>query len=70
MDKAIKTNQFLVEEVRNLNESTYILRFSRGGMEFKPGQHIKLGLMGSGELKEYSIYSSPVSPSLSYLLRR
>ena len=69
MDKAIKTNQFLVEEVRNLNESTYILRFSRGGMQFKPGQHIKLGLMGSGELKEYSIYSSPASPSIELLIK-
>ncbi|HKK62277.1 MAG TPA: FAD-binding oxidoreductase [Bacteroidales bacterium] len=69
MDKAIITNQFLVEEVRNLNESTYILRFSRGGMQFKPGQHIKLGLMGSGELKEYSIYSSPVSPSIELLIK-
>jgi ferredoxin/flavodoxin---NADP+ reductase len=59
----------IAESVDNLNESTYILRFSDGGMDFKPGQHIKLGLKGSGEQREYSIYSSPNSASIEVLIK-
>ena len=46
MNTLTTVDKFIAEQVRHLNESTYILRFSRGGMDFKPGQHIKLGVKG------------------------
>jgi len=58
-----------MEKVRHLNESTYVLQFSRGGLEFMPGQHIKLGIKGSGEHREYSIYSGVNNPSLEVLIK-
>ena len=48
---------FVIDRVRHLTESTYVLRFSRNGMQFKPGQHLVLGIPGSTDLREYSIYS-------------
>jgi len=38
-------------------------------MDFRPGQYIKLGLLESGESKEYSIYSSPGSSSIEVLVK-
>jgi len=58
-----------VLEVRNLTESTYVLRFERVGLEFKPGQYIVVGLPGSREKREYSIYSSAVLPYLEILIK-
>jgi len=65
----ITVDRFITEHVRHLNETTYILRFSGGGMDFKPGQHIKLGVKGSGQHREYSIYSSPDNSSLEVLIK-
>ncbi len=62
-------DKFIAERVAYLNESTYILRFSGGGMDFKPGQHINLALKGSEKHREYSIYSSPNSSSLEVLIK-
>jgi ferredoxin/flavodoxin---NADP+ reductase len=62
-------DKFIAERVEYLNESTYILRFSGGGMDFKPGQHIKLGVKGSGQHREYSIYSSPDNSSIEVLIK-
>ena len=65
VDKAL----FVVDSVRYLTGSTYVLRFSRNGMQFKPGQHLVLGLPGSNELREYSIYSSIDDDYLEVLIR-
>ena len=62
-------DRFITEHVKHLNNSTYILRFSGGGMDFKPGQYIKLGLKGSDEHREYSIYSSPGGTSIELLIK-
>ena len=48
---------YRVHHIKNLTESTYILRFDKNGMEFTPGQHITLGMVGDNQLREYSIYS-------------
>ena len=69
MNTLAEVSQFLLEEVRHLNESTYVLRISRGGMEFKPGQHLTLGLRGKGEHREYSIYSGVDNQSLELLIK-
>ena len=60
---------FVIEGVRHLTESTYVLSFSRNGMQFTPGQHLVLGLPGSTELREYSIYSGIHEENLEVLIK-
>lgn len=62
-------DQHIVQSIRYLNESTYILRITGGGMRFTPGQHITLGLEGSGEHREYSIYSGTDNDHLEVLIK-
>ena len=66
---AIQKRISTVLEVRSLTESTYVLRFERMGMEFKPGQYVVIGLPESREKREYSIYSSAISPYLEVLIK-
>jgi ferredoxin/flavodoxin---NADP+ reductase len=58
-----------VTEVRELTESTYVLRLERGHMEFNPGQYIVLGFPGSREKREYSVYSPATVPYLEVLVK-
>ncbi len=60
---------WVVDRVRDLCKGTYVLRFSRNGMEFKPGQHLVAGLHGSAESREYSIYSGTDDEYLEILIR-
>jgi ferredoxin--NADP+ reductase/benzoate/toluate 1,2-dioxygenase reductase subunit len=69
MEVAVDKLDYVVEELRHLTESTYVLRFSRNGMQFKPGQHLLLGLPGSKELREYSIYSGIHDDYLEVLIK-
>lgn len=48
---------YRIQEVRNLTDTTYILKFDKNDMGFEPGQHITLGLIGDSQLREYSVYS-------------
>ncbi len=45
-----------VLDTRHLTNSTYVIRIKRDRMEFEAGQYISLGLAGSDEKREYSIY--------------
>ena len=58
-----------VLEVRNISEASYILRFDRNGMIFKPGQHIVAGFPASGKAREYSLYSGIHDEFLEILIR-
>jgi len=60
---------FRLQQVRNLTESTYILRFDRNNMNFIAGQHLTLGLPGEKQVREYSIYSVEKEPYLEVLVR-
>ncbi len=60
---------FVINGVRHLTESTYVLSFSRNGMQFKPGQHLVLGTPGSTELREYSIYSGIYDDFMEVLIK-
>jgi ferredoxin--NADP+ reductase/benzoate/toluate 1,2-dioxygenase reductase subunit len=60
---------FVTERIRHLTESTYVLSFTRNGMQFTPGQHLVLGLPGSTELREYSIYSGIHDDFLEVLIK-
>jgi ferredoxin--NADP+ reductase len=58
-----------VLEVRSLSPSAYILRLERGNLEFRPGQHVRLGVPGLPALREYTVYSAPDEPYLEVLIR-
>jgi ferredoxin/flavodoxin---NADP+ reductase len=64
-----EVNLYRVEEVRNITEASYILRFNRLGMEFKPGQHLVVGIPELVSGREYSIYSSIDDDYLEILVR-
>ena len=58
-----------VLEIRELTDSTYVLRFDRGSMEFTPGQYVSVGPKGDINMREYSIYSSVDAPYLEILVK-
>lgn len=57
MDQVITKTDYKIHEIRLLTPSTFVLRFDRNEMDFKAGQYIRIGLQGSRERREYSIYS-------------
>ncbi len=69
MNVEVEKTVFVLEQVRHLTESTYVLRFSRNEMQFLPGQHLALGLPGAKELREYSIYSGVHDDFLEVLIK-
>jgi ferredoxin--NADP+ reductase/benzoate/toluate 1,2-dioxygenase reductase subunit len=69
MNVEVEKTVFVVTMVRHLNESTYVLRFSRNEMQFVPGQHLVLGLPGGKEFREYSIYSGIHDDFLEVLIK-
>ncbi len=46
-----------ITQVRNLTDSTFVIRLERNGLSFKTGQHINAGPANSQHTREYSIYS-------------
>jgi ferredoxin--NADP+ reductase/benzoate/toluate 1,2-dioxygenase reductase subunit len=54
---------------RDLSPSTFVLRFSREGLSFLPGQWINVGPEGRREQREYSIYSTPGDDFLEVLVK-
>ena len=69
MNVEVDNSVFVVDRVRHLTESTYVLRFARNGMAFTPGQHLVLGLPDGRELREYSIYSGIHDDFLEVLIK-
>lgn len=59
-----------VLEVRKLTESTSVLRCERQGLQFDPGQYIRVGIEGDPEIRDYSIYSGADAEFLEVLVRR
>jgi ferredoxin/flavodoxin---NADP+ reductase len=60
---------YRLQNIRNLTEDTYVLRFDRNEMAFRAGQHITLGIPGNNQVREYSIYSSEQDSSLEVLIK-
>ncbi|MBN2347384.1 MAG: hypothetical protein JXJ22_01020 [Bacteroidales bacterium] len=60
---------YKIHSVRNLTDTTYILRFDRNNMQFEAGQHITLGVQGDNQTREYSIYSTEKDPFLEVLIK-
>jgi ferredoxin--NADP+ reductase/benzoate/toluate 1,2-dioxygenase reductase subunit len=65
----VSTNLHKITQIRFLTESTFIIRFDRGNMEFKAGQHIIVGLEGELDLREYSVYSGEKENYIEILIR-
>ncbi len=60
-----------VLEIRRLTPETAVVRFERCGLEFEPGQYIRVGLEGDPEIRDYSVYSgSNQEDYLEVLVRR
>jgi ferredoxin/flavodoxin---NADP+ reductase len=60
---------YRLQQVRNLNNDTYVLRFDRNNMQFRAGQHITLGIPGNNQVREYSIYSTEQDRALEVLIK-
>ena len=59
-----------VLEVRKLTDSTAVIRVGREGLEFIPGQYVRIGLEGDAEIRDYSVYSGDNVDHLEVLVRR
>jgi ferredoxin/flavodoxin---NADP+ reductase len=68
-DPAVSTDLHKIRQIRFLTESTFILRFERGDLQFKAGQHIIVGLTGELNQREYSVYSGENDDYLEILVR-
>lgn len=55
--------------VRRLTPQTFVLRFSREGLDFRAGEHLSLSLPRGAARREYSIYSAEGDPFLEVLVR-
>lgn len=66
---AVKKYTAKILEIRELTESTYILRLERTVSDFVPGQYLVLGMPGSREKREYSIYSPKQAPFIEVLIK-
>jgi ferredoxin--NADP+ reductase/benzoate/toluate 1,2-dioxygenase reductase subunit len=60
---------YRLQNIRDLTEDTYVMRFDRHEMPFRAGQHITLGIPGNNQVREYSIYSAVQDPSLEVLIK-
>ena len=59
-----------VMDIRQLTESTAVVRFERQGLEFTPGQYVRVGIEGDPEIRDYSIYSGEHAEHVEVLVRR
>jgi ferredoxin--NADP+ reductase/benzoate/toluate 1,2-dioxygenase reductase subunit len=60
---------YSVSEIRNLCDASYVVRFNKNGLSFRPGQHLVVGVLGMSDAREYSIYSAKEEEYLEILVR-
>jgi len=68
-DSAVSADFYKIRQIRFLTETTFILRFERGNIQFNAGQHIIVGLKGELNQREYSVYSGEQDDYLEILVR-
>jgi ferredoxin--NADP+ reductase/benzoate/toluate 1,2-dioxygenase reductase subunit len=64
-----KNNIVSVLSTRHLTNSAYVVRLERDGLDFEAGQYISLGLPGTADKREYSIYSGMNDDYLEVLVK-
>lgn len=65
-----KRHNCKVLEVRQLTDSTAVLRFERINLDFEPGQYIRVGAKDDAEIRDYSVYSGSNDDFIEVLVRR
>lgn len=65
----ISTQLHEIIQVRNLTDSTFVIRLERKGLPFKTGQHINAGPANSQYTREYSIYSGENDDYIEILVK-
>jgi ferredoxin--NADP+ reductase len=65
----ISTKLHEILDMRHLNESTFVVRLEKNGVNFKTGQHINVGPANSIHTREYSIYSGENDNYLEILVK-
>jgi ferredoxin-NADP reductase len=65
----IDTNFYIVQSIRNLTDSTFILQLPKCRFRFEAGQHISLSIAGDYQSREYSIYSAEDASNLELLVK-
>ena len=60
---------YTVTEIRELCDASYVVRFSKRDLSFRPGQHLVVGVLGMSDAREYSIYSGKDEEYLEILVR-
>ncbi|HLN22126.1 MAG TPA: FAD-binding oxidoreductase [Bacteroidales bacterium] len=69
MNDQYSSGNHIVTGKRNLTESTFVLTFTRGNMQFTAGQRILAGIKGDIDQRDYSIYSGEDDESLEILVK-
>ncbi|KAF0235822.1 MAG: flavodoxin reductase family [Prolixibacteraceae bacterium] len=59
-----------VISVRNLTDSTFVIRLERMNFQFQTGQFVILKIPGSAEKREYSVYSGEDDDFLEVMVRK
>lgn len=67
--KTKKITYSKILEIRNLTESTYVIRLEKSDFEFKAGQYLVLNVPGEYKSREYSIYSREDAPYIDLLIK-
>lgn len=65
----LDTNYYKVQHIKNLTESTFLLRLPKSRFKFEAGQHISLSIAGDYQSREYSIYSAEDADFLDVLVK-
>jgi len=68
-ESKISTTKKTIQQIRFLTDSTFVLRFDREDIQFIAGQHVIVGLAGSLNQREYSVYSSEKDDYLEILVK-
>jgi len=62
-------NVHKIEQIRHLNDSTFVIQIERKGLNFIPGQHLVVGKNGDKEFRQYSLYNSINDPYFEILVK-
>ena len=61
--------QSKILNIRNITDSTYVLRLEKDNFKFKAGQYLVLNVPGKCKAREYSIYSPEDAPFIDLLIK-